>query len=177
MILNSIIFFNAETKKCLLRIKTSSWLVLFSIFNLTFLLSCASVPQQTFLEKGKLSKFNVVALSVLSTDLDVQQSRNNGLWTVCTIPLLGFVAPGIEYGIRRSVDQAHTKSIKDTTGEFSTGKLLGNYFIDDMRKASRFKTINFIDHLDQNNYKNLVNEGYNAIIELNIKEGSRLANR
>lgn len=129
----------------------------------TLLFSCGTVPQQTYLEKWEMSKFNAVAVSVSSADLDVRYLKEKALWTP---GLLGW----IEYGVRSSMDQTHAKDIKNATGEFYIGKLFGDYFLEDLRRSNQFKIIVCIDNLDISNYKNLRQKGYNAVIELNIKK-------
>ena len=68
------------------------------------------------------------------------------------------------------MDQTHAKDIKNATGEFYIGKLFGNYFLEDLKRANQFKIIDFVDNLDISNYKNLRQKGYNAAIELNINK-------
>jgi len=146
-----------------IQIKTIFLPALLVVCASTLLFSCGTVPQQTYLGKGEVSKFNAVAVNVSSADLDVRYLKEKALWTP---GLLGW----IEYGVRSSMDQTHAKDIKNATGEFYIGKLFGNYFLEDLKRANQFKIIDFVDNLDISNYKNLRQKGYNAAIELNINK-------
>lgn len=163
MILKHFRFFIGIGGNKKVQVKTICLLVLLAVSASTLLFSCGTVPQQTYLEKGKMSKFNAVAVSISSADLDVRYLKEKALWTP---GLLGW----IEYCVRSSMDQTHAKDIKNATGEFYIGKLFGGYFLEDLRGANQFKIIDCIDNLDISNYKNLRYKGYNAVIELNIKK-------
>ena len=49
-------------------------------------------------------------------------------------------------------------------------RLLGNYFLDDLKKAGLFKRINSTGLSGPENNKKLLDEGYDSLIELDIKE-------
>jgi hypothetical protein len=146
------------------------------IFSLTF--ACVSTPKQTYLKKNQLSKLKVVALNVSSSELDVKYSRETGMSAgtgavLMTGPflfgLLGdIIAIATEAFIESSEDSKRSEDVKKALGKTYFEKMLGNYFLEQLRKANLFEKIDYSAHND--NYKDYVDEGYDSVIRLKIEE-------
>ena len=72
-----------------------------SVISLSLLFSCASVPEQTYMEKNKLSKFNKVSVKVSTAELDVKYSRETGMSigtsaSIAFFPLFGLAVMAAE---------------------------------------------------------------------------------
>lgn len=146
-------------------------------FIISSTLSCTSAPPtRVAITNDQLSNCNAVALHVSSSKLDVKYSREGGMYSgtaalgvasALLVSLLGmataFTADAL---IKSSKDSKSTEGVRKAFDDNYFERLLGDYFIENIRKANSFK-INYSEHT---NYKALSDKGYNAIIELNIDE-------
>lgn len=163
-------FLKTRCRKDLSGIKTITRFILVSFISFT-MISCATVPTQIYVKKSQLSKFNAVVLNVSSSELDVKYSRTTGISTTsCLFIVLGFapfiLASGVEAGMESSKDRHRAGDVRRTVDKYYFEKLLRDYFLEHLRKASLFK----INYSDQRSHKVLKREGYDACIELKIEE-------
>lgn len=171
MISKTLRFLKTRGRKDLSGIKTVAPFILIIFILSTMLSSCATVPLQIYVKKSQLSKFNAVVLNVSSSELDVKYSRETGQSrTSALFIFLGLapfiIASGAEAGIESSQDRYHAEGVREAMGKYYFEKLLKDYFLGHLKKASLFK----INYSDQKSHKVLKREGYDACIELKIEE-------
>lgn len=143
--------------------------------SLSLLSSCASVPAQTYMEKSKLSKFSKVAVNVSAAELDVKYSRETGMSigtsaSVAIFPLFGLAVMAAEGAGKSSMDRELAEDIKKNTEAVRFDNLLRDYFLDNLKKANVFKAFSNADSADSIAHKKLLDDGYDSLIELEIKE-------
>lgn len=146
-----------------------------SLISLSLLSSCATVPTQTYLDKKELSKFNKAAVNVSTAELDVKYSRETGISAATGASfvffgLLGFAVMAAEGVGKSSMDRDLAEEVKNNTNAIRFDNLLRDYFLDNMKKANIFKAIGHTDTADSKAYRKLLDDGYDSLIELDIKE-------
>ena len=145
------------------------------IFFLSLVSSCASVPVQTYMGKNKLSKFNKVAVNVSTTELDVKYSRETGMSigtsaSLTLFPLFGFAVMVAEGVGKSSADRELVQDVKSNTDAIHFDNILRDYFLDNLKKANVFKMVSCADFTDSKAHKKLLDDGYDSLVELEIKE-------
>lgn len=145
------------------------------VVSLILLISCASVPQQTYMEKSKLSRFNRVAVNVSTAELDVRYSRETGMSTATgasfvLFGLFGFAVAAAEEGGKSSSDKQLAADFKKNTESVRFDDLLCDYFLESLKNANVFKAIAKTAVIDSITHKKLLDDGYDSVIELDIKE-------
>ncbi len=137
------------------------------------LVSCATVPQQTYLNNASLSHLKKVAIVVSVNPPEVSYSINSpGAgsqlgWMLLFFPLLIFPAMGIEAAARSGVDQGDTSKIKEHVDISGIEDKMAQSFLQPLKKGNCFQTTEYIKDKNQN-VKQLSNAGYNAVIRLSV---------
>lgn len=145
------------------------------LISVSFVSSCATVPEQTYVERSRISKLNRVAVKVSYAGLDVKQARETGI-SVATAAsfvffgLLGFAVMAAEGAGKSSVDRQVADDIKKNTEKIEFDGMLRDYFIDNLRKANVFKLVGKPDATAPHGYAGLRDDGYDSLVELDIKE-------
>jgi len=121
-------------------------------------------------KRDQLSKYNAVALNVSCPGLDVMYSwggHHDGTFIACLL-LSPFACMAVEALIESHEDSKNTAHVKEALGEKQFERILGNYFLEEFTKANLFRKVNYYSYED--NYKALIDEGYDSIIKLKIEE-------
>lgn len=145
------------------------------ITSLSLLISCASVPTQTYLEKKSLSKFKKVAVNVSAAELDVKYSRETGMSigtsaSVAIFPLFGLAVMAAEGASKSAADRELAEDVKKNTNAIRFDNMLRDYFLANLKQSNVFKVIGHTDSPDSKIHKKLLDDGYDSLIELEIKE-------
>ena len=153
-----------------------SFRFILNTFLLTSLISCSSAPpSQVYVKKSQLSKIQVVALNVSSSKFDVKYSRETeispgNIALMGLAPIFGLIPLTIgsigESLTESSEDHNLANGLQKTIAEKYFEKLLADYFLEQFKEVNLFK----INYLHNKNTESVINEGYDAIIELNIEE-------
>jgi hypothetical protein len=121
-------------------------------FLFSLCLSCASAPPtRIYVKRDQLSKYNAVALTVSSSELDVRYSRERRV----------FFLGELEYLMRSLADSETTGHVKEALHENQFERMLGKYFLEQFTKSNLFKKMNYSAH--DTNHKALVGEGYPSV--------------
>jgi hypothetical protein len=140
-----------------------------------FLISCATLPHETYLNKQSLSGISKVAIIISVNPPEVSYSMSSpdggfvSAWTMLINPLLVFPSMGIEAAARYGVDQEHALKIKEHVDLNSIEDKMAQSFIQPLKNGICFQTIEYFKDKNQN-VKQLSNAGYNAVIQLSVNE-------
>jgi hypothetical protein len=155
---------------------------------LAFLLvSCASLPKQTYLKGGELSTVEGVVLKVSGKDIEVRYSRDTPMpGIVHFITFLGAVALGpaaiamapaavaisTATGARAAKDSKLTGNAKENLSRPYAIQSLRGHLKDRLLHYAVFKRIAFADEAESERREMLLGDDYQALIELKITEVS-----
>jgi hypothetical protein len=150
--------------------------VILSITTVLTMSACVAKPsKQIYLNPSHLSQVKVVALNVLSSKIDVSQATETRLSPISGVLGMGALYIGLAPAIiamtaeglsKSSIDSARSKGVRGALGESSFEKVLGNHFLEYLRAENLFK----IDYSNTTDAKTLIQDGYDAAIELRIEE-------
>jgi hypothetical protein len=143
------------------------------LIPLALLVSCATVKPQVDIHHNQIG-FDSVALRVIAPALkvrnitEVEQSYAAGL--IVLSPLIGMLAVGIEHATNLSKDKATADTYNENLTKSYITDYLGQSFINQIRKSYVFP----ISLSGQNKDKQLIKEGYDALVVIEIEEISLL---
>jgi|WetSurSiteA1Bulk_404760.scaffolds.fasta_scaffold02976_7 hypothetical protein len=145
-----------------------------SLFITVILLaSCAPVKQQVDIHHDQI-RFDSVALRVTAPSLTVRNvTEFEPIYTedlVALSPLIGMIAASIEHASNISKDKATADDYKENLTKGYITDYLGQSFIDQIHKSKIFP----ISISGQNKQKQLLNEGYDALVIIEVEEVSLL---
>jgi hypothetical protein len=139
------------------------------------LISCASLPKETYLTSKCLTGIKKVAIVTLVSAPEVSYSssrlqvRYAGFGDFSSGGLGGLLATLLEGAIRSWIDQAHAAKISEHTGSGSIEGNMAQSFIQTVKKGDCFQGVEYLKDKDQDNSK-LSTMGYDAIIRLSVGE-------
>lgn len=141
-----------------------------------FVISCASVPQQTYLNEKDLSQIKKVAIVVSAHAPEVSYSRiTSGSVLEATVlfiiaaPLLMLPAMSAEAAIRSNIDQKHSKEIGDHSNLSHISDKVAQTFMNQLRKGGCFYAVEFLKDETQS-YNKLSIAYYDAVIRLSVRK-------
>lgn len=146
----------------------------FCVWVTSFLISCASVPQQTYLTNTSLSDISKVAIVASTHAPEVSYSRTSreagsSVMMVPLFPLLGLAAMGMEASARSGEDSEHAAKIKERVDLSQIEDKMAQSFIRPLTKGNCFQTIEYVKDKNQDS-RQLSSAGYNAVIRLSVRK-------
>lgn len=132
-----------------------------------FLISCATMPQQTYLTNTSLAGLSKVAVVVSVSTPEVSYSSESS--SPLTMPLFGLIGLAMEAGIRSGIDNEHAAKIKEHVDLSYIEDKMAQSFIQPLKKGNCFQTIEYVRDKKQDDHQLSV-AGYDTVIKLSVRE-------
>jgi hypothetical protein len=158
----------------------------------SLLISCAAIPQQTYLNNRTLAGINNVGIVVIAStpkvfySVDAPNAGEAGKWAsvgtgigiglsapaALGIPALGpllAIPIGIENAVRTGIDKEHAARIAECTDSTFIENKTAQSFIQHLKKGAFFQRIEYMPNKNQDSSQ-LTSLGYDAVIRLTVRE-------
>lgn len=130
-----------------------------------FLISCATMPQQTYLNNQSLSGISKVAVVASANVPEVwYSSSEKSVWPALLGSALGMA---LEEGIRSGIDNEHAAKIKEHIDISHIEDKMAQSFIQPLKKGNYFQTIECLTDKNQGDHQLSV-AGYDTVIRLSV---------
>lgn len=162
-----------DRNRCAYHVILLTWLQrYFPIFILFILVSCTTVPKQTYINRTNLPATSKAAVIISVASPEVTHSLNNPLLNSPLFSWLagyGFWNTGLLGALSDDVESS--KKIEEHIDIKSIEESIANAFIQPLREMKCFQTIEYVSDKNQDNLK-LLSAGYNMVIRLSLREMS-----
>lgn len=137
---------------------------------LFFILSCASyLPEEIYLSQSDISGGNRFVLTTSSTGLDVKYHRDNPP-NFAVAAMFGLLGGVIVEENREQKDNELREDTENISKGVNLRTQLAEYFTEEMRNANSQLTVDYFDVTGQVSSQDIIQKGYDAIIELDLTE-------
>jgi hypothetical protein len=133
------------------------------------LISCSTLPKETYLSKTCLTNLKKVAVFASVNDPEVSYAMHSLESSTWIFIFFGLIGSGIDAGVRSGIDKSHASQIKENVDLKHFEKQIANSFVKSLTDGNYFSSIvYFPDNQRDNN--SLSTMGYNAVINVSVNE-------
>jgi hypothetical protein len=139
------------------------------------LASCATVPEQKYLARDALSAVRRVAVITTASDITVSHSREETMtwpWELLLGPAGFLLWAPVEWGVRSTIDSAHTSALRSTQPAMTIAQQLSDRFINTLLDSGLFQSVDPVPADLSSAQSNDRLRSVDALIRLQIDEVS-----
>ena len=142
--------------------------VSFCVCTGSFLISCATVPRETYLKKMSLSGISKVAIVASVSSLKVSYAKRDNV-SLNLYPITGLFPILAEAAIRSGVDHGHAGDFRQHVDFSHFEETVAQSFMQTLKKGDCFQAVEYFTDKNRDSQQ-FSAKGYDAVIHLFVSE-------